>query len=131
MPAPLNRYTAEEVGIQDGGLFAFVIGNVPELLLLLDAIREGEAETSRWQCSLARMSSSKEIVRFDDKEIWSIPNIYREPVLRKPTAAYSETAPWRRSPRPTLAVEHFGDCPRDLCESFVTLKVPGWLKDNV
>lgn len=37
---------------------------------------------------------------------------------------------WSNDWRPSLAVDHFGDCPRDLCEPFVTLKVPAWLKDD-
>jgi hypothetical protein len=34
---------------------------------------------------------------------------------------------WSNGRVPKLAVEHFGDCPADLCAPFVTLEIPPWL----
>ncbi|HWB08176.1 MAG TPA: hypothetical protein VG826_02940 [Pirellulales bacterium] len=37
---------------------------------------------------------------------------------------------WSTDWLPTLAVDHFGDCPEDLCAPFVTLEIPPWLDDK-
>jgi hypothetical protein len=90
LPQPLYRFEDEPAGILDGALFAFVVSNDPELFLLLEAhsdIKEGE---SAWRFSLARMSSQKETVRLNDKEIWSVPNYWRDPAEDRKTGPYVE-----------------------------------------
>jgi hypothetical protein len=86
LPQPLYRFAADEAGILDGGLFAFVVSNDPELFLLLEAAR-GEGG---WQYSLARMSSQKLTVCLDDKETWSVPNYWRDPAEDRKTGPYVE-----------------------------------------
>ena len=75
-----------------GALFVFVIGTDPELFLLLEAVRNTGSSAAAWQYSLARMSSQKMTLRRDGVDRWFLPNIYREPDGRNPSARYGETS---------------------------------------
>jgi hypothetical protein len=90
MPSPLYRFDAESDGIVDGALFAFVVTNDPEMLLLLEAARDKPADAPFWRFSFARMSSLKEVVRLDDQEIWTVPHYHSDPNDDKRTGHYTE-----------------------------------------
>lgn len=75
LPQPLHRYEAEKAGILDGAVFAFVVSNDPELLLVIEAAQSVDKEPA-WQYTLARMSSWKEKVQLDGREVWSVDNYY-------------------------------------------------------
>jgi hypothetical protein len=90
LPQPLHRFSVETSGILDGAMFAFVVSNDPELLLLLEAASAEAAGAPEWRFSLARMSSLKETVSFDSQEIWSVPNYYRDPAEDRKTGPYVE-----------------------------------------
>ena len=90
LPTPIYRFTSESDGILDGALFAFVITNDPEMLLLLEAVRDKPDAAAYWRYSLARMSSLKEVVRFDDQEIWTVPHYYTDPNEDRLNGPYSE-----------------------------------------
>src|SRR5205085_10593172 len=90
--SPLYRFSDNEQGILDGALFNFVISNDPELLVLIEAARDAASKEPRWQYSLARMSSPHEVVRLDDKEVWSVPNYHRDPMEDRKTGPYVEAA---------------------------------------
>jgi len=92
MPAPLYHYVADENGALGGALCVFVIGTDPELFLLLEAVRDTPTGASVWQYTLARMSSQKMTLRLDGVDRWVLPNIYREPDGRNPSARYGETS---------------------------------------
>jgi len=91
LPTPLYRFSAEECGVIDGALFAFVVSNDRELLLLLEAVRAPRGDRpAHWQYSLARMSSRREVISLDDKQIWSTDNFYREAIDQRTTGPYIE-----------------------------------------
>jgi hypothetical protein len=90
LPTPIYRFTSESDGILDGALFAFVITNDPEMLLLQEAIRDKPDAAAYWRYSLARMSSLKEVVRLGDQEVWSVPHFYSDPNDDRLTGPYSE-----------------------------------------
>jgi hypothetical protein len=90
LPQPLYRFTDDKAGVIDGALFAFVVSNDPEMFLLLEAARDGERDDAQWRFSLARMSSLKETVRLDDKEVWSVPNFYQDRTEDRKTGPYAE-----------------------------------------
>jgi hypothetical protein len=54
LPRPLYRYDAERTKTLDGGLFAFVLGTDPELLLLIEC--DTAAEKPAWWFGVARMN---------------------------------------------------------------------------
>ncbi|MBI3463409.1 MAG: hypothetical protein HY000_10170 [Planctomycetes bacterium] len=87
---PLYRFAADASGVIDGALFAYVVSNDPELLLLLEAVRDRATGITGWQFSLARMSSRKQVVRVEDKQIWEVPNFSRDPNEDRMTGPYVE-----------------------------------------
>ncbi len=70
---PLYQYGAGADGLLEGGLFAFVVGTDPEVLLVIEA-RETK-ERREWQYALARMNRDPIRVRYADEEVWSVPYI--------------------------------------------------------
>jgi hypothetical protein len=88
MTQPLHRYQDEDAGILDGALFAFVEGNDPEVLVLIEAVAGGDGKESRWRYTAARMTSFQLTLRLDDREIFSVGPYYQNP--RAPTDPYSE-----------------------------------------
>src|SRR5947199_236570 len=62
------KYGAGDGGLLEGGLFAFVVGTDPEVLLVIEA-RERE-EGRRWHYALARMNRDAMRVRHKDQEVW-------------------------------------------------------------
>ena len=68
---PLYSYPKPEGEILDGALFAFVsdAGTDPEIVLVLEAIEEGEKAT--WRYRPVRFSISSLYVQYKEKEIWT------------------------------------------------------------
>ncbi len=93
LTTPLYRFQAAEQGIIDGAIFSFVKGTDPEVLLLLEAAIDSPGRDPYWQYSLARMSSQKQVMRLDDKEIWTVP-LYSRGVSaeEKRTGHYNEAS---------------------------------------
>jgi len=89
---PIYRYEDETSGTVDGAVFAFAEANDPETLLLLEAVTAADGSRS-WRYGLARMSSTRMVVRLDDHEVWSVENYWRGP--RSPDDPYVE-APDRK-----------------------------------
>ncbi len=76
LPRPLYRYEAADEAdgavvdgtAVDGAVFAFVIGTDPETLLLLEAIKKGDAMI--WQYAFARRTSGELDGRHRDQVVW-------------------------------------------------------------
>ncbi len=69
LATPLYRYSAPKVGVRDGALFSYALGTDPEVLLLIEAQQEGDAET--WKVAFARLTGFACRATLDDKEVWS------------------------------------------------------------
>ena len=67
---PLYRYRSTDPELLDGALFAVVMGTDPEVFLLLEARRNGDART--WQYGLARMNIDPIAVSYMEKEVWRV-----------------------------------------------------------
>ena len=87
---PLYRFADEKAEVLDGGLFAFVVSNDPELFLLLEAIRGAKEGDAAWHYSLARMSSQRLVIKLDDKEVWSVTNFWQDKSDDRRTGPYVE-----------------------------------------
>jgi hypothetical protein len=86
---PLYQYGAGagsvlEGEVLEGGLFAFVVGTDPEVLLLIEA-RETKAGRE-WHYALVRMNRDAVRVNYMDREVWSVP--YLENPLADSRAPY-------------------------------------------
>ena len=64
---PVYRYESPEASVIDGGLFALVEANDPEVWVLLEAAQRDDKLV--WQYALARMNADACEVRLDDKRI--------------------------------------------------------------
>ena len=71
LPQPLLRYADETSGLIDGCLFSISYGLNPEVVLLLEASREGSTEPAAWRYGFARIAIAEIHVELDGKEIWS------------------------------------------------------------
>lgn len=71
LPRPIHRYADPSRGLTDGALFLFAYGTNPELLVLIEAIRD--ANQPRWQLGFARLSRAAPTARLDGHEAWSRP----------------------------------------------------------
>jgi hypothetical protein len=65
---PLYRYDPKEGPVIDGAVFAFAMGTDPEVLLLIEAVKEGDA--AKWQYAFARRTSGELEGRFGDEVVW-------------------------------------------------------------
>lgn len=70
---PVYKYGPGDAGLLEGGLFAFVVGTDPEVLLVIEA-REKDAGR-QWHYALARMNRDAMRVRHKDHEVWSVPHL--------------------------------------------------------
>ncbi|MDP1796493.1 MAG: hypothetical protein Q8K78_03385 [Planctomycetaceae bacterium] len=68
---PLYRYPPDVVGAIDGGLFAFVQGTDPEVLLLIEAVETNGQ--SRWRYAFARFTHTTATVQRDGRTVWECP----------------------------------------------------------
>lgn len=81
LPKPLYRYDAEKTKL-DGGLFAFVLGTDPELLVLVEC--DTAAEKPEWRFGVARMNRDAVRLKRKGEVVWEAPS-FRE---HKPEDAY-------------------------------------------
>jgi hypothetical protein len=71
LPQPIHRYTSLSHAVFDGGLFAFVQGTDPELILLIEARQTTDGE--RWQFAAARFTNHPLQLRHKDQQVWTCP----------------------------------------------------------
>jgi hypothetical protein len=76
LTTPVYRYSARDLQVLDGGMFAFVQGTNPEVLVLVEAHGAEPAERT-WRYGFARMSSYNLRVRRGEQTVWERK---REPV---------------------------------------------------
>jgi len=79
-PRPIYEYPDADHDTLGGAVFAFVYGTDPEVLMQIEARQEGGAR--RWEVQFARMASAELSVKLREKEIWSVPAISREEVVK-------------------------------------------------
>jgi hypothetical protein len=74
LPQPIYRYEAAKDDVIDGGMFAHVQGTDPEIIVLLEA-RPGPDKKPRWEFAAGRMQNIVLRLKFDDREVWSVPQL--------------------------------------------------------
>jgi hypothetical protein len=68
LPRPLYRYNAERTKTLDGGLYAFVLGTDPELLLLLEC--DTAAAKPGWRFGVGRMNRYRLQLKRKGETVW-------------------------------------------------------------
>lgn len=79
---PLYRYDPKEGPVLDGAVFTFAMGTDPEVLLLIEAVKEGQA--SRWQYAFARRSSGELEGRLGEQVVWQAARFPAQSDPRRP-----------------------------------------------
>jgi hypothetical protein len=82
LPKPLYRYDAEQTKNLDGGLFAFVLGTDPELMVLIECDTAGEKP--EWRFGVGRMNRDAMRLKRKGETVWEAAS-FRE---HKPEDAY-------------------------------------------
>jgi hypothetical protein len=72
LPKPWLRYGKAGSGVQDGALFAFVLGTDPEVVLMIES-RPDPAGRLRWEYALAPMTSYEVKAFWKGKQVWTLP----------------------------------------------------------
>jgi hypothetical protein len=67
---PILRYADPDSGLVDGALFFITFGTNPEIVILVEARRQGGAEPV-WSYGLARIAGAELHVELNEKEIWT------------------------------------------------------------
>jgi hypothetical protein len=68
LPTPLDRFPESDTEPEDGSLFSFVVGNDPEVILLVaQGTRRG---TPVWQYGLVRSTRSTSVALLGEREVW-------------------------------------------------------------
>jgi hypothetical protein len=70
---PMYRYESVEQGVIDGALFTFAEANDPEVIVIVEAFRDGDAQ--KWRYGLARMNNHEMQVRMDSAVVKSWPHV--------------------------------------------------------
>lgn len=96
LPRPLYRYELSDDQVKDGPLidgavFAFVMGTDPESLLLLEAVKNGEA--SKWRFAFARRTSGGLEGRHRGKVVWTAARFPYERHERSPHYVFDTPLP--------------------------------------
>jgi hypothetical protein len=79
MPQPLYRYAEKPDSRDDSAIFAYVVGNDPEVLLVVESI-DGRTGP-QWHYAFARSTRSQSVALLDEREVWRY-----EPGNRRPEA---------------------------------------------
>jgi hypothetical protein len=69
---PIYRYGDERGEVLDGGVFAFGHGTDPELLVTIEACRDGMSEPNYWRYAPARLNMGTLELKHNDTVVWSI-----------------------------------------------------------
>ncbi len=72
LPMPWLRYGKAGSGVEDGALFAFVLGTDPEVVLMIES-RSDPAGGLRWEYALAPMTSFEVKAAWKGKQVWTLP----------------------------------------------------------
>lgn len=77
LPTPIYRYpdAEKEQTLVDGAMFAFVMGTDPEVLLMIETVRDKQGAL-QWRYATARMSMVPLVVEHDDEVVWKCERSY-------------------------------------------------------
>jgi len=74
VPRPIYRYADPENGLVDGAIFLMTYGTNPEIVLVIELVREGENKPV-WKYAFTRISFAELHVDLDGKEVWTQPHL--------------------------------------------------------
>ena len=72
LPKPIHRYADPTAGLVDGAIYVFANGTNPEVILLIEARRAGDAPPG-WVYGLTRTAGAELHATIDGGEVWTRP----------------------------------------------------------
>jgi hypothetical protein len=72
LPQPIDRYADPASGAIDGAVFIYAHGTNPEILLLIEARRQGSGPPA-WTFAAAPLTRAQPTLKLDGKDIWTSP----------------------------------------------------------
>jgi hypothetical protein len=85
LPTPLDRVREDAPDDADGSLYSFVVGNDPEVMLLVEkGERPGGAQV--WTYGLILSTRSTSVATLDEREVWRYDSTGKDPA--NPTSGY-------------------------------------------
>ena len=73
LPRPIYSYSDPDAGLIDGAIFLMTYGTNPEIVLVIEVVRENEKLA--WRYAMTRISYAELHVEFDKHEIWTQPHL--------------------------------------------------------
>jgi hypothetical protein len=73
VPRPIYRYSDPDAGLVDGAIFLMTYGTNPEIVLVIEVVREDEKPV--WKYALTRISYAEVHVELDNREVWTQPHL--------------------------------------------------------
>ena len=98
LPHPIDRYSHSSSGLVDGAIFAYAIGTNPELLLLLEARRQGDGPPVWWYAA-ARLARAELHLKLGPQDVWTVPILDKGLTLRLQDPYYTTLTPRGRPGR--------------------------------
>lgn len=78
LPTPLDRYPQSDPKEADGALFSFVVGNDPEVILLVESDSRPKG-VAVWQYGLILSTRSTSVASLDEREVWRYDSMGKNP----------------------------------------------------
>ena len=97
LPHPIDRYSDPASGLADGALFIYANGTNPEVLLMVEARRQGNGPP-KWKYAAAALSNSEMHLKHVSRDVWTVPD--KGPAGTRPDEPYHIELTPRRSSRP-------------------------------
>ncbi len=88
---PVLRYSDPRNGLIDGAIFLMAYGQNAEIVLVIEARREGELAPA-WSFGVERISAAESRVRLDEAVVVEFPRI-RDNVMTRTYAGFSRPSP--------------------------------------
>jgi hypothetical protein len=95
LPHPIDRYSDESSGVVDGAIFVHANGTNPEILLLIEALREGDGK-ARWSFAAAPLSRAEVRLKLGQKDVWTSPDKDNTQAYDRGNPYYVQFFPARR-----------------------------------
>jgi hypothetical protein len=88
LPHPIDRYADTTAGLLDGAIFTYANGTNPELLLLIEAHRQGDGPP-KWSYAAARLSRAELHLTLGQRDVWTAPILDKDLILNPDETYYT------------------------------------------
>jgi hypothetical protein len=98
LPHPIDRYSDPPSGLLDGTIFTYANGTNPELLLLIEARRQGDGPP-RWWYAAARLARAELHLTLGQRDVWTAPLLDKDLILNPDETYYTRLTSRRQTDR--------------------------------